>query len=155
MAAGDGQVLAGRQGLAAGATQQGVHQAHQRRTTELAGGFGGGADRGVRRQPQRVELGQAGQQQAVHREITRGQRLGQPLRQGVVVAPAMAQRAEADRLEQGAVARIGHVGQGLAQHRLERAALAQHRRQHAGGAGAKGGAGRGIHGVRRAGRALR
>jgi hypothetical protein len=67
----------------------------------------------------------------------------------------VAQRAEADRLEQGAVARVGNGRQRLPQHRLERTTLAQHRRQHAGGAGAQGGAGGRIHAPRSAGRALR
>ena len=116
-------------GLAGGAPQDCIDQPDLRRAVEMARRFRRRGDRRIGRQTQRVELRQSGQQQAVGAVVAFRQRPGQPGGQHRFITPAVTQGGEADRLEQGAIARVGDHRQTFGQHGFERTPFAQHGRQ--------------------------
>ena len=96
------------------------------------GGLDRGRNRGMVGQSQRVELRKPGKQQGFQVSIARAQRPRHPLVQGPTVAATLAQRRQADRLQQGTVTAVVELLLGRAQYCLQRAAIGADILQHAG-----------------------
>ena len=122
-----------RQAFALGTPQQGVDQGRLVRTAERARGIHGGGDHRMLRHSQRL-LGESGVQQCTQFLVALGQRLWHPLRERGIEARALAQGGEHDRLDHGAVARVGQCRQGRGQGRLQRPSAVQDHVEHARGA---------------------
>jgi len=128
-------------GLALGAAQQRVDHAGLVGAAHRPRRFDRRVHRGVRGQLQGVELGETGVQQRLERIVAACEWLRDPGVQRGGVARAFAQRGEADRFDQCAVARVVQRRQGLREFALQRAAAMHHRVEDARGGEAGGGAG--------------
>ena len=135
--------------------QQRIDHARLVRPAQRPRGFHCGRQRGVRRQAHRIDLGETHQQQRTQIAVFFSQRFLQPELQGRLVARALPQRGEADRLQQCAVARIGQLSERGDQFAFQGPAAVDDRLQYLGGEHARGDAGRCIHGVTRSRRAFR
>ena len=122
----DRGVVAGRQRLARRPSQQGIDEADEGRLAQQPRGFGGRRDRRVRGHGERVDLGKPRQQQGFDEVLARRQRLFHPDLQRVPIAAQVAQRMEADRFDERAIAHVGDVDEDFPEHRLERAPIVQH-----------------------------
>jgi len=109
----------------------------------------------MRRQPQRVHLGEAGVKQRAQLAVAATGRFRHPLRQRLRITRVGAQRGEDDGLEQRAIARIAERGQAHGEFRLQRTTVVQDRIQRARGGGADAGTGGGAHAPGGSGRELR
>ncbi len=145
----------GRQAFALRAAQNRVDHPGLVRALQFPRGFHGGRERGMRRQLQRIDLGEADPQQRPQFAVAPAQRFLHPAAQGFVIADALAQRGEADRFGQRAIPRVRQARQARGQFRLERTPPVRDRIEDARGQCAHGGAGARIHAVTRSRRALR
>ena len=134
--------------------QNRIDQTHQMGLMQPACGLGRGGNGGVVGQLHGIELGQADQQQGMHRAGRLGQRPVQQLLQPEFVTRQPAQGFESHGLAQGTITAVVDSVQRFRQNRLERALLKAYGRDQTGRLGAHRRSRCCAH-TRRSGRALR
>ncbi len=122
--------IAGRQAIALRAAQQRVDHACLVGAAQRSRGFHRRRHRGVRRQGQRIELGEADVQQRAQFVVAPAERTRNPCLQCALETRWMTQHREADRLDQGAITRVAQRRQVRGQLGLERTAAMQHGVEH-------------------------